>query len=196
LYGPPPQVPPGFGPPPSQPAQKTKRRLLLRIGAAVVGVLAFVIAKAVIGGLFAYSPTALGGNAGDCLKVTSFSQRFTADNFPTKIDCGDLSANVKIALRFDDLNATCPGKQLYDELTLDRPATKFCLMVNAKEQDCLANDASGTGYLKLLCSDPSAKAKVTKVVAGTADDKLCGDTGGALSYPEPPTTYCFGPPNG
>jgi hypothetical protein len=195
MYGPPPQMPPGFGLPPGQPPRK-KRRLFLRIGLAVLVVLVGGITKLVIGGLFAYNTTALGGNAGDCLKVTSFSQRFTADNFPTKIDCGDLSANVKIALRFDDLNATCPGDQLYDELTLDRPATKFCLMLNAKEQDCLANDSSGTGYLKLSCSDPSVKAKVTKVVAGTADDKLCGDTGGALSYPQPPITYCFGPPNG
>lgn len=198
-YGPPPapqnpyapqqygQVPPGYGPPPML-LPKKKRRLWLKIGLPILVVILLGVGSLVF---FVYKTTPLSSGVGDCLQIKDFSAQFTADNFPAKADCGDMAANVKIALKLDG-SAPCPGDQVYDELTLARPSTRFCLMLNAKQGDCLSIPDE-KNYAKVSCTDPKATVSVGKVVAGTADSKACDIPESSVAYPQPATTFCFAP---
>lgn len=204
-YGPPPQGQPGpYGPPPGQfppgqfqpgfppaPPAPPKRSKALWIRLAIVAVIV------VVGGTlaiinFAKSPAS--SSVGDCLKITEFT---SGGDDPVKADCADVNANVKIGAKLDSASAACPGgaESPYDTYSVTgRSSYKLCLMVNAKEGECLANVTSKTkGYQKVPCTDPSVEAQVVKVVEGQADKNLCGEEPGtfAVAYPEPAHTMCF-----
>ncbi|MEC3981877.1 LppU/SCO3897 family protein [Amycolatopsis sp. H20-H5] len=171
--------PAGFGPPP----KKSKLRFL-RI---LIPVLVLVV-----GGIFAvvnFATTPASSNAGDCLSITEFNDN--AD--PAKAECGDPKANVKIAVKLDSGNDSCP-KGDYDEYSVTgRSSYKLCLMINAKQGDCFANFTSKTaGYLKVPCSDPTKDAEFVKIVEGQADENICQGTDAtrAAVYPQPATTMC------
>jgi hypothetical protein len=181
------QAPIGYGPPP-MPLPRKKRRLWLKIGLPILIVLLVGVGSLVY---FGYKSTALSSGVGDCLQVKDFSAQLTSETFPAKADCGDPAANVKIALKLDG-SAPCPGDQIYDEFTLQTPSTRFCLMLNAKQGDCLSIPDQ-KNYSKVPCTDPKATVTVGKVVAGRADAKLCDIPESAIAYPEPATTFCFAP---
>ncbi|HEY3470225.1 MAG TPA: hypothetical protein VGL47_34185 [Amycolatopsis sp.] len=206
-YGQPPQgqpgqygPPPGQFPPPGQPGQpgyapvppvpkKSKTGTIVKF--AVIGV---VVIAAVIVGIVSFAKSPASSSAGDCLTITEFT---TGGDDPVKADCADVNANVKIGAKLDSASDECPGgaESPYDTYSVTgRSSYKLCLMVNAKQGDCLANLTSKTqGYKKVPCTDPSGEAEVVKVVAGQADKNACGTDEDviAVAYPEPAQTMCF-----
>jgi hypothetical protein len=196
-YGPPPgQFPPGqgfapgqpgFPPAPPAPPKKSKARLIVG-GIAIVVVLAGIVFGAIN---FLKSPAT--SSAGDCLAITEFTR---GGDDPAKADCNDPKANVKIAKKLDSSSDECPGGSDagYDTYSVSgRSSYKLCLMINAKQGDCLANFTSQTkGYVKVPCTDPSKDGELVKVVTGQADKNVCEGTDATrvAVYPEPATTMC------
>ncbi|WP_285477934.1 hypothetical protein [Amycolatopsis sp. NBRC 101858] len=193
-YGPPPgQYPPppgqpGFPPAPPAPPKKSKAGRFIGLGIGVV-----VLIGVVIAGYFAFKSSPASSNVGDCLSITEFTR---GGDDPAKADCGDPKANVKIAAKLDSASDDCPGGSDagYDTYSVSgRSSYKLCLMINAKQGDCLANFSSQTkGYQKVPCSDPTKDAELVKVVEGQASDSVCEGTDATrvAVYPQPPTTMC------
>jgi hypothetical protein len=198
-YGPPPgQFPPGqqgfapgqpgFPPAPPAPPKRSKARALILGGIGAVVVIAVIIV-----GIISFAKSPATSNAGDCLTITEFTQ---SGDDPAKADCNDPKANVKIAKKLGSSSEDCPGGSGagYDTYSVSgRNSYKLCLMINAKQGDCLANFTSQTkGYLKVPCTDPSKDGELVKVVTGQADKSVCEDTEATrvAVYPEPATTMC------
>jgi hypothetical protein len=184
-YPPPPQG--AFGPPPGTPVQPSKKSKLRWLRFA----LPIVVLVLVVGGWalrFIGTPTDRAA-VGDCLNV----KEFKAGKEPAKVDCNDPSANVKIGVKLDDDNASCPDGD-YDEYSVSGSNSyKLCLMLNAREGECFANVTSTTdGYKRVDCADPTSEVKILKVVSGTAGDSACDGTDAdvAVKYSQPPTTLC------
>ncbi len=197
-YGPPPQGQPGqFGPPPGQPGfppvppAPPKRSKAPRLILAGIG--ALVVVAIVIIGIVSFMKSPATSNAGDCLSITEFTQ---GGDEPAKADCNDPKANVKIAKKLETASEDCPGGSSagYDTYSVSgRSSYKLCLMINAKQGDCLANFTSQTkGYLKVPCTDPTKDGELVKVVTGQADKNVCEGTDATrvAVYPEPATTMC------
>jgi hypothetical protein len=190
-YGPPPgQFPPGQqGFPPAPPAPPKRSKVKLIVG----GVIAIVVIAIVAIGFVAFQKSPATSNAGDCLSITEFT---TGGEAPAKADCADPKANVKIAKKLDGASDNCPGGSGggYDTYSVSgRSSYKLCLMINAKQGDCLANFTSQTkGYVKVPCTDPSKDGELVKVVTGQADKNVCEGTEATrvAVYPEPATTMC------
>lgn len=192
-FGPPPgQFPPpgqpGFPPAPPAPPKKSKARLI------VGGIGALVVLAIVVVGIISFANSPATSNVGDCLTITEFT---SGGDDPVKADCNDTNANVKIGAKLDKASDECPGgaESPYDTYSVTgRSSYKLCLMVNAKQGECLANLTSKTqGYKRVPCTDPTGEAEVLKVVEGRADKSACGDDEGviAVAYPEPARTMCF-----
>lgn len=196
-YGPPPgQFPPGqpgfpggqFPPAPPVP-KKSKTGSIIKF--SIIGV---VVIVAVVIGIVSFNNSPASSNVGDCLTITEFT---SGGDDPVKADCNDVKANVKIGAKLDSASNACPGggESPYDTYSVTgRSSYKLCLMVNAKQGDCLANLTSKTqGYQKVPCTDPGAEAEVVKVVEGQADKNACGTEEGIIpvAYPEPARTMCF-----
>ncbi|GHG50031.1 hypothetical protein GCM10017567_85970 [Amycolatopsis bullii] len=190
-FGPPPgQFPPGAGgfPPPPAPPKRSKVPVLI-----LGGLGALVVIALVIGGIFAFKESPARANAGDCLTITEFT---TGGKDPVKADCADPKANVKVAKKLDTASEACPGGSDagYDTYSVSGSSSyKLCLMINAKQGDCLSNFKSRTkGYEKVPCSDPTKDAELVKVVEGQATESVCEGTEAtnAAVYPEPATTMC------
>jgi len=189
-YGPPPgQFPPGGQPgfPPAPPKRSKAPRLILG------GIGAIVVVAIVIIGIVSFMKSPATSNAGDCLTITEFTQ---GGEDPAKADCNDPKANVKIAKKLETSREDCPGGSDagYDTYSVSgRSSYKLCLMINAKQGDCLANFTSQTkGYLKVPCTDPTKDGELVKVVTGQADKNVCEGTDATrvAVYPEPATTMC------
>jgi hypothetical protein len=161
------------------------KALLFRlIGVGVVAVIAIVI------GVISFSNSPDSSNVGDCLKVTEFK----AGSEPDKADCNSVEANALIGAKLDSANAECPGN-VYDTYSVTgKRSYKLCLVINAKQGDCLANFNSDTaGYKKVPCTDPTKDAELVKVVEGKTDEALCDGTDAkyAIAYPQPARTLCI-----
>ncbi|WP_086840273.1 LppU/SCO3897 family protein [Amycolatopsis kentuckyensis] len=189
-FGPPPgQFPPGGQPgfPPAPPKRSKAPRLILG------GIGAIVVVAIVIIGIVSFMKSPATSNAGDCLTITEFTQ---GGEDPAKADCNDPKANVKIAKKLETASEDCPGGSNagYDTYSVSgRSSYKLCLMINAKQGDCLANFTSQTkGYLKVPCTDPTKDGELVKVVTGQADKNVCEGTDATrvAVYPEPATTMC------
>ncbi|MEV6827350.1 hypothetical protein [Amycolatopsis sp. NPDC051102] len=196
-FGPPPgQFPPGQFPagqpgfPPAPPAPPKRSRVK---GLIVGGIGAVVVIALVVIGIISFMKSPATSNAGDCLTITEFTQ---GGDDPAKADCNDPKANVKIAKKLDSASDDCPGGSNagYDTYSVSgRSSYKLCLMINAKQGDCLANFTSQTkGYLKVPCTDPTKDGELVKVVTGQADKNVCEGTDATrvAVYPEPATTMC------
>lgn len=193
-YGPPPgQYPPppgqpGFPPAPPAPPKKSKAARFIVLGVALI-----VLIGVVVAGYFAFKSSPASSNVGDCLSITEFTR---GGDDPAKADCGDPKANVKIAAKLDNATDECPGgsDSGYDTYSVSgRSSYKLCLMINAKQGDCLANFSSQTkGYQKVACTDPSKDAELVKVVEGQASESVCEGTEATrvAIYPQPATTMC------
>ena len=162
--------------------------LMIVIPIAVVGL--------VIAGVVGFLNSPATASVGDCLQVTEFT---TNGDEPTKIDCADQNANVKIAIKLDEASSSCPSGD-YDEYSVSgRGDYKLCLMINARDGDCFANVTSSTaGYKRVPCTDPTAEIEFVKVVTGQADEAACAglEIDGAVTYSEPATTMCAVAKNG
>jgi len=182
-FGPPPGQPGAFGPPPGVPVKK--RAPWVRIVIAVV-----VLVGLVFGAILYFTKSPDRAVAGDCLAVKQFKRGST----PDKVDCNDPTANVKVAVKLDNSSDNCP-KGDYDEYSVSGSGDyKLCLVINAKEGDCLANVSSSTeGYQKVACNDPTAEAKVLKIAQGTDDESVCDGTDAThyRTYSQPKSTYCY-----
>lgn len=195
-YGPPPgqyPPPPGQFPPGQQgfpPPVPKKSKAGTFIKAGVIGVIVIV---AVIVGIVSFSKSPASSKAGDCLSITEFTR---GGDDPAKADCNDPKANVKIAKKLETASEDCPGGSDagYDTYSVSgRSSYKLCLMINAKQGDCLANFLSQTkGYQKVPCTDPTKDGELVKVVAGQASESVCEGTEATrvAVYPEPATTMC------
>jgi hypothetical protein len=205
-YGQPPQGQPGqfgpppgqFGPPPGQPgfppvppAPKKSKARFIGLGVGIIVVIAVVVV-----GIISFTKSPASSNVGDCLTITEFT---SGGDDPVKAECGDAKANVKIAAKLDSASEDCPSGTDgagggYDTYSVSgRSSYKLCLMINAKQGDCLANFTSKTqGYMKVPCTDPTKDGELVKVVDGQADKNLCEGTEAnyAVAYPKPATTMC------
>ncbi|WP_072476377.1 LppU/SCO3897 family protein [Amycolatopsis australiensis] len=190
-YGPPPgQFPPGQPgfPPPVPPAPKKSKATWIRIA-----IVALVVVVGGTIGIVSYINSPESSNAGDCLTITEFTRN---GDDPAKADCSDPKANVKIAVRLSNASDDCPGgsEAGYDTYSVSgRSSYKLCLMINAKQGDCLANFTSQTkGYQKVPCSDPTKDGELVKVVEGQASKSVCEGTDATrvAVYPQPATTMC------
>ena len=162
------------------------------IGKALLFRLIGVAVVLVIGGIISFisfSNSPASSNVGDCLKVTEFK----SGSEPDKADCNSLEANALIGAKLDSASASCPS-DVYDSYSVTgKTSYKLCLVINAKQGDCLANFNSDTkGYQKVPCTDPTKDAELVKVVEGKSDKALCDDTDAkyAIAYPQPARTLC------
>ncbi|GAA5158882.1 MULTISPECIES: LppU/SCO3897 family protein [Amycolatopsis] len=182
-----PPAPGAFGPPPGVPVEPRKRSKLFWLRFAIPVVVLVVAALGVFG---VFKSDVDRAAVGDCLNVKEFKDRVE----PAKVDCGDQAANVKVGVRLDDDNASCPAGD-YDEYSVSgRGSYKLCLMLNAREGECLANFSSLTqGYKRVNCGDPAAEVKIVRVADGKADDSACQgtDARAAITYSQPATTVCL-----
>ncbi|MEV0680934.1 hypothetical protein AB0I60_30905 [Actinosynnema sp. NPDC050436] len=149
----------------------TMRKLGWGIGAAVV---------ALVG---VYALTTSGGDGprpepGDCATVSGQADRPRYE----VADCAAERANVKVAKVVDQADRCPAGGAAYS--TYSGPVT-LCLMPNFVEGSCYAQDADA-GLRKVDCGTAEA-VKVVKADRGTT---TCG-SGRAVSYPEPPVTFCL-----
>jgi hypothetical protein len=185
-YGPPPGTPYGqpgqFPPAPMAPKSKFR---FLRLGIVLV-----VVVAAVVIGIVSYSSSPESSSVGDCLKVAEFTDGVT----PDKVDCNDAAANVKIGARLANASDKCP-EGMYDEYEVTgRSDYRLCLVINAKQGDCLKGFQSQTaGYQKVPCSDPGKDAELVKVVDGQEGEAVCQGTDATeyRSYSQPKLTLCI-----
>jgi hypothetical protein len=144
-------------------------------------------------GIVSFSKSPASSKAGDCLSITEFTR---GGDDPAKADCNDPKANVKIAKKLETASEDCPGGSDagYDTYSVSgRSSYKLCLMINAKQGDCLANFMSKTkGYQKVPCTGPTKDGELVKVVEGQATESVCEGTEATrvAVYPEPATTMC------
>jgi len=181
-------VGPGGQPlPPPPPYQPKKKGVFARIGIYIVGLVVVGV------GIFAFNyftSDAAQAKAGDCANVTGTTSE---PNFKT-VDCGSPEANYVIGKTLKT-SESCPGKESYDEYIETQrrgPSTKLCLMPKLEQGACYPDTKTNAmGYPKGTCK--SGEIKVTKVVTGKAEETACpsSETSGALTFPEPATTYCI-----
>ncbi|WP_410660891.1 hypothetical protein [Amycolatopsis sp. lyj-112] len=128
---------------------------------------------------------------GDCYAITTFGD---VGVDPAKTDCGATEANAKVGAKTEG-GVACPDGE-YDELTVDGTFSsyKLCMMINAKQGDCLVNFlADSVAYQKVPCTDPAKDAEIVKVADGVASDTACEDTEATHLevYSTPPSTLCI-----
>jgi hypothetical protein len=170
--------------PPAPVAPKSKFRFL-RLGLILV-----VVVAAVVIGIVSYSSSPDSSQAGDCLKIAEFTTGIS----PDKVDCNDAAANVKIGARLANASDKCP-EGMYDEYEVTGGSDyRLCLVINAKQGDCLTGFQSQTaGYRKVPCSDPAKDAELVKVVDGQEGEAVCEGTDATdyRSYSQPKLTLCI-----
>lgn len=128
---------------------------------------------------------------GDCYAITTFGD---LGDDPSKADCGSVEANAKVGARTED-GAACPDGE-YDEISVSGTFSsyKLCMMINAKQGDCLVNFlADSVAYQKVPCSEPTKDAEIVKVAEGIANDSACDGTDATHLevYSTPPSTLCI-----
>jgi hypothetical protein len=183
-YPPPGQDYPSPPPAPGAPVKKSNKKTFLIIGIAVV-----VVAVIVIVAVKAFSKnSAAKAGPGDCIKVNSATEK-SAD--VEKIDCNDQVAVFKVAKKLDNDTDNCPSNDYEKYMQSGGGSGDFalCLMLNAKEGDCLANIEDPAKRARVDCG--KAQVKVVKVVSGKADESACDQQTIPLVYPEPATTFCI-----
>ncbi|MBB5852828.1 hypothetical protein ACFQ05_05985 [Amycolatopsis umgeniensis] len=137
--------------------------------------------------IFGYLSNTDDVRVGDCYAITTFGD---VDADPAKADCGSAEANAKAGAK-TEAGAACPEGE-YDQLVVDKTfaSYKLCMMINAKQGDCLENFlADSVAYQKVPCSDPAKDAEVVKVTDGAA---TCDDTEAThlKGYSTPLSTVC------
>jgi hypothetical protein len=159
--------------------------MLLAIGALVV------IAAAVIAVLYFTSGDKSAGGAavGDCVRITSVNE---ANADVVGVGCADRAAMFTVGKRLTNSNESCPTEN-YQKGGVGGDY-KLCLVPNLKEGECFAGLDAGPDKLVRADCGSQAQLKVTKVIAGRADETACGTEDFPMVYPEPQTTFCLGTP--
>ncbi|PWK90068.1 hypothetical protein C8D88_10176 [Lentzea atacamensis] len=112
-----------------------------------------------------------------------------------KADCSAPQAMYRLAASPRSSNPSCPsGDYLTDTGNRSRKSKKQsedCYTVNVREGDCLTLAEVGefTLYQRVACG--LSPNKVTKVVAGKADEKLCNTGDDSYVYSQPASTVCI-----
>jgi hypothetical protein len=154
------------------------RKLSLPILVAVALVVLVAVGFAVLHFTKAHSHA----QPGDCVTVSNDTEVAAAN-------CGGTGSMYRVGKVLASATESCPGGEDSDyyEVT-DASGQKMCLMPKVAEGTCFELD--GTFSLKQDCKGDTA-ARVTKVVAGKADEAACGDGNEVLVFAEPPTTVCL-----
>jgi hypothetical protein len=132
-------------------------------------------------------------SVGDCVRISG------SDDAPVvrKLDCGDVNANAKVAVKYDNSAAQCPGHD-YQSVWSSAGSFRTCYELNANEGDCFKDDGDKNN-VKVDCTDPTARYRV-EIHSGTASISVCGATttaDNAYVFPLPsPLTLCLRPPTG
>ena len=191
-YPPPPpgypqQFPPGQQFPPPPPAKGVSSGAKKLIGVVVVGIVGIVVA-----GVIANLTGPSGADPGECIKIVSAG---VSNAKVEKVDCGSSEAAFKVTSNLDSSADSCPDGD-YAEYS-DRGGRrsngyKLCLMLNAAEGDCFKQEGSivAAKTTKVTCG-PEATYKVSRVVAGRADENECKGGETPSVYSQPATTVCL-----
>ncbi|MFB9428121.1 LppU/SCO3897 family protein [Streptoalloteichus tenebrarius] len=202
-----PPVPMPPMPPPPPPPPPAKRRTALWVGLGVGAVL--LVGAVVAAGLAtarameaadreaSASSTAPARNAagkrpavGDCVDIVNPGDDASLRHFP----CDSPQARLKVAKVLDSSADRCPDED-YSEYWERRPlgrGFKACMTLNLVEGACYhVSDGvrDDSDVERVPCDGGRADVRVVKVLP-VADRAACGD-GTALTYVEPPTTYCM-----
>lgn len=200
-WGPPPGGPPGFPELPPHLKPKNGPAILISMVCGLV-VLAFV------GGLISLAVYSVvhtdagRAKAGDCVDFTVEAApafgKDVGDAYAQRVDCDDDDAAYLVGLRFDDLNAACPGEAYTSYFDNDGlfGSFKLCLIPNVADGDCFVESETHTD--RFPCSEGRKRdsIKVLRVAHGVADESRCAEFGEdvlILTFPTPATTICFEP---
>ena len=130
-------------------------------------------------------------NVGDCAEAKNMSRERL--DF-VKADCSAPQAMYRLADSSTSANPKCPdGDYVTDTGKSTRKSKRKlrdCYTLNVREGDCLTLAKVGefTLYQRVACG--LSPNKVTKVVAGKADEKLCGSGDDSYVYSKPASTVC------
>jgi hypothetical protein len=144
------------------------------------------------GGLVTYFVTRNSPSEGDCATPKDQSRERLEW---VKADCSSPQAMYKLIDDTRSRNPDCPdGDYVTDTSSRSRKTkrkTRKCFMLNVREGDCLTltKYSAGTLYSRAACN--VTPHKVTKVVNGKADEKLCATGDDSNVYSEPATTVCI-----
>jgi hypothetical protein len=183
--------PPGAFPPPAPAGKSGGVGNKIKIGIGIV-----VVAVGVVFGIINWGTGAASAKVGECIKVNSSS---ATDADVEKVDCGSADATFKVGATFDSNTATCPEGDYaeYSQGGRKTADVTLCLMLNAKEGYCYAED--GQVLAKVDCTAPNAAIEILTVEKGGATDGSgCPETAAEFFlYTEPdPVVMCFGPAGG
>lgn len=153
------------------------RMIWLGLGLAVVMVLTGC-------GVWTSTP----GNVGDCAKLKDMSRGKTE---MTKVDCKSPEAMYQLVDTVSGRSPSCPrGDYAEDTSIRNRKTerrTRQCFVLNVKEGECLR--PVGDSYERAPCGGTSVR--ISKIVNGQFDAKLCAAGEDAKVYSRPATTICI-----
>ncbi|MEV6244345.1 hypothetical protein [Lentzea sp. NPDC051838] len=157
-----------------------------KLGIAVVT--AFLVGLGVLG----YFTFRDDPGIGDCAEAKAVSQERL--DF-VKTDCAAPQAMYKLADSSTSSSPRCPdGDYVKDTGKATRKSNRRqrdCYTLNVREGDCLTVAPVGEFKLYRRVACGQSANKVTKVVAGKADEKLCNDSDDSHVYSKPASTVCI-----
>ncbi|TWP46351.1 hypothetical protein FKR81_36035 [Lentzea tibetensis] len=146
-----------------------------------------VAAVAVLGMALA-GCTSTPGNIGECGKYTDMARNRSEIAL---VDCSSPDAMYKLVDTVSGRSPACPrGDYVEDTSIRNRKTerrTRKCFVLNVKEGECL--NAVGESYVRAQCGGTSRR--VSKVVNGQFDAKLCGAGDDTREYSRPALTICI-----
>ena len=182
------RIPPGFQPVHSAPAagyswpqqpmpmpfnEPPRRRRGKRFFGTVAGI-GLVIVAVVVGLVLLanHRPDSATMAIGDCANVTYKNNLATV----RKTSCSSQSANVKLALRLSNSNASCPTDDYIGVYNNSQGLNyNACYEFNVKQGDCLRVNKSGSdkNFTKVACNNHPT-IRIYKVVNGSLNPNSCG----------------------
>ncbi|MCE7002593.1 hypothetical protein LWC34_07075 [Kibdelosporangium philippinense] len=190
-----PTAPPAAEQPGYQPQPEPKRKKGLPKW--LVSLIALIV---VGGGVYAFqyfTNDAAQAKAGDCATVSGSK---TSPKYEA-VACDSAAVTHVVGKALTNTSENCAvGEARYDEFTMTGrgPDTKLCLMPKWGEGECRTIlDDTNLEYPKVDCAGAKGNenaVKIVKVMTGSVDPATCPEGSGGLTFPEPPTVYCFAQP--
>ncbi|GGU84035.1 hypothetical protein [Lentzea flava] len=129
---------------------------------------------------------------GDCAEAKSQSRERL--DF-VKSDCSAPQAMYRLAESSTSSSPTCPdGDYVKDTGKSTRKSQRKrrdCYTLNVREGDCLTLTSVGEFTLHQRAACGPSTSKVTKVVDGKSDEKLCNSDDDSHVYSKPASTICI-----
>jgi hypothetical protein len=164
------------------PAPTRRKASLPRLALALLAIAASVFA------VYRLAAPSASAKAGDCVAISHYTANGTGDG--TTAGCDDEKATFQVGKVLVNRGENCPdGRDEYTVL-VDAKAGTLCLLPHLVEGACYQPDVRENTWRKAECANRDG-IRVTRVLAGTADGGRCPRESDALSYEEPPITYCF-----